>query len=899
MKKLNRLTLTVLFASCLLGKTIYAQNNWAWMNGSSTNTNVLPAFGIQSVPSGSNTPGNLYGAATWTDNSGNLWLFGGYCSGYGYNSDLWKYIPSTNEWTWVKGSGTPNHYGVYGSVNTPSTPNTPGGRYLCSSWTDNSGNLWLFGGSGYAANTTGYLSDLWKYNPSTNLWTWMKGPNSANNAGSYGTQAVASPSNMPGGRFGYTPFKDNTGNLWLFGGYGYAANTATVGNLNDLWKYEVSTGNWVWMKGSNVLDQTGIYGTVTVASPTVMPGGMRAPVSWSDVNGDFWLFGGYGTITSTVLTLTNDLWKYSVSTGNWTWMRGPGTPNSFGWYGSQGVAASNNDPGARYYSTACGSDNLGNLWLFGGYGYSASSASKLNDLWKYDKTTNQWTWMRGSSVPNQNGSYGIQTVPASTNNPGGRYLQMSWMDSNGRIWIYGGYGQTSTSLGYLNDMWRFDVCNAPAPPLNISAVSGLSICSGVSATLSASSTSSVNWYPSATATNAVGSGSLFATAPLTATGSSSIIAFYAESFSCSASASRTAFNVTVNPTPTLSVNSGSICSGSPFVILPSGAATYSVSGGSQVVYPTTNTSYTVTGTSAQGCEATQAVVSQVTVSPLPLITAPSGSVCTGSSFVIVPGGATTYSITGGTATVSPASNTLYLVTGTSSMGCVSSSPAVVSVMVYSASPISVNDGTVCIGDSFTLTPSGGVSYTYSGGSAVVSPSAPTIYTVYGANSFGCVSSTVSSVGVYTLPVVSVNSGSICSGDSFTLIPSGALSYTYSSGSPVISPGATTTFTVFGSDANGCVGAVTTIINVDACTGLGKNSQFGMIKIYPNPSSDHFFVETNSPAKLLLFNELGQLLITKDLVSGKNQIQTSTLTEGLYLLKISDGIQETTFRISNR
>ncbi len=42
--------------------------------------------------------------------------------------------------------------------------NTPGARSNSVSWTDTSGNLWLFGGYGYDANVTlGLLNDLWEF----------------------------------------------------------------------------------------------------------------------------------------------------------------------------------------------------------------------------------------------------------------------------------------------------------------------------------------------------------------------------------------------------------------------------------------------------------------------------------------------------------------------------------------------------------------------------------------------------------------------------------------------------------------------------------------------------------------------------------------------------------------
>jgi hypothetical protein len=66
----------------------------------------------------------------------------------------------------MNGSSSDDQYGTYGTQGQGTTLTTPGGRNAGSSWTDTSGNLWLFGGDGFpAAFPTGYLNDLWKYQP--------------------------------------------------------------------------------------------------------------------------------------------------------------------------------------------------------------------------------------------------------------------------------------------------------------------------------------------------------------------------------------------------------------------------------------------------------------------------------------------------------------------------------------------------------------------------------------------------------------------------------------------------------------------------------------------------------------------------------------------------------------
>jgi N-acetylneuraminic acid mutarotase len=134
--------------------------------------NASAIYGTLGTASTGYLPGARQAAGSWIDTSGNLWLFGGV--GYdlsgavGNLNDLWRYTPSTSEWTWVSGGSADNVAGVNGTQGTASVDNVPGGRSAISSWIDSSGNLWLFGGDGYdSTGALGYLNDLWQYNPST------------------------------------------------------------------------------------------------------------------------------------------------------------------------------------------------------------------------------------------------------------------------------------------------------------------------------------------------------------------------------------------------------------------------------------------------------------------------------------------------------------------------------------------------------------------------------------------------------------------------------------------------------------------------------------------------------------------------------------------------------------
>ena len=165
------------------------------------------------------------------------------------------------------------------------------------------------------------------------------------------------------------------------------------------------------------------------------------PITWVDSAGVFWLFGGAQlNPNGSYLAVFNDLWSYNPTTGLWTWVGGSNTPNAAGVYGTQGIAAASNVPGARMGGSAW-LDASGNVWLFGGSGLSQSGLTQeYNDLWEYNPTSGQWTWVGGSNAPNAAGVYGTQRAGAAGNGPGARVSAVSWTDQSGNFWLFGGYG---------------------------------------------------------------------------------------------------------------------------------------------------------------------------------------------------------------------------------------------------------------------------------------------------------------------------------------------------------------------------------------------------------------------------------------------------------------------------
>jgi N-acetylneuraminic acid mutarotase len=356
---------------------------WTYIGGS-TGTNVSGLYGMLGTAAPGNAPGSRSSPVSWTDSAGNLWLFGG----YGYDSagslgnlnDLWEFSPITSEWTWVGGSSTQNAYGVYGTLGSASLNNIPGARNSAVSWTDGSGNFWLFSGNGQAqSGTGGSLNDLWMFN-STLGWTWVSGSNGLDQVGSYG--AAGDPGNVPGARTLSSAWIDGSNNLWVFGGQGYDS-AGHFGYMNDLWQYSPSAKAWTWESGSSTVSGLAVYGTKGVPSVSNVPGARGYSNGWIDTSGNLWLFGGYSYNATGTQGIVDDLWMYAPGAATWTWVGGSATADAEGVYGTQRLTAASNVPGARYSASAW-TDSSGNFWLFGGEGFdSGDSGGVLNDLWEY------------------------------------------------------------------------------------------------------------------------------------------------------------------------------------------------------------------------------------------------------------------------------------------------------------------------------------------------------------------------------------------------------------------------------------------------------------------------------------------------------------------------------------
>lgn len=238
--------------------------------------------------------------------------------------------------------------------------------------------------------------------------------------------------------------------------------------------------------------------------------------------------------------------------------------------------------------------------------------------------------------------------------------------------------------------------------------------------------------------------------------------------------------------------------------------------------------------------------------PAPTITASASAtnVCPSTSVTLSAGsnvsGTTNYSWSDGintistaqTFTVSPTATTTYTVTG---VNAVSSCSNTATVTVTVNPTVVVNSPTICSGLSATLTATianstGNETYTWSSGAtstgvntASASPTVTTTYTVTG-NNGTCSNTALSTIVVNPTPIISINSPSICLGQTASLVANGATSYFWPAGVSLINfntveaiTSATTAYTVTGTNSFGCSNTATATVTVNPIPIVSANA----------------------------------------------------------------------------
>ncbi len=436
------------------------------------------------------------------------------------------------------------------------------------------------------------------------------------------------------------------------------------------------------------------------------------------------------------------------------------------------------------------------------------------------------------------------------------------------------------------------------------------VCAGSPATLIAFGAANYTWMP----------GNSSQTINVFSPQSSAIYTLSGKTGNCSGSAT-ISLNTTPVPIVSITPSSASVCGGESATLTVSGnATTYSWSIGVQnnmsiVVTPTTLSLYYVVGTNSMNCVSTAYQLMTFNPNPTVTATASNPTVCSGGVSGLTALGAANYSwnaVAGGPATfVNPLTTTIYTLTGSLPTGCTASTTVLVNVFLPTLT-VSANT-VICAGTTVTLTCGPALSYTWSNGlpglqTVTVNPSASTLYLVSGTfdnqNGLICTASNAVQVTITANPTLTITTNRInntlCKGETITLTANGAgATGTYSwtgtvnaanSASTTATPTTGTTYTVRGTNNNGCKGSAQITIQVIVCTSLetivANQTDFN---VFPNPAQDEFYIQSNGPASVLLINEIGQTVRTITVnEANAYRAKVEGLSAGIYFVYAKNG-----------
>jgi len=278
------------------------------------------------------------------------------------------------------------------------------------------------------------------------------------------------------------------------------------------------------------------------------------------------------------------------------------------------------------------------------------------------------------------------------------------------------------------------------------------------------------------------------------------------------------FNINVNPTPdaTASASPNPACVGQTLSLSSSGGASYSWSGPigftSSLQNPVINNvqilhagTYTVTVTSTEGCTATASVDVIVNPTPDAFALAIPTPLCQGETLNLygLSNNGVSYAWSGPNSfssnqqnpvitNIQPVSSGVYTLTVTNSNGCTNTATASVTVNPLPVVVVGATPNPICVGQTLSLSASGGAAYTWSGPNSFSSNQQNPIitdiqltqagvYTVTVTSTEGCTSTASVNVVVNPLPVPTADASPnpICAGKTLSLTSSGGVSYSWS------------------------------------------------------------------------------------------------------------------------
>lgn len=393
------------------------------------------------------------------------------------------------------------------------------------------------------------------------------------------------------------------------------------------------------------------------------------------------------------------------------------------------------------------------------------------------------------------------------------------------------YVVTGTASSGCSNTDTTIVTVSPYPVAQVSAQATI-VCPGDTVFLQAAGGMTYNWLP-ATGLNDPFSATPFAIVDQPVTYTVTVT----DSNGCANSDS---IHLSVFNLPTIQSGGGdSVCIGSSTTLSASGGTSYlwapggtlsSTTIANPVATPNATTTYTLQVTDANGCSNTDQLT--VTVLPLPIANAGNDqAICEGEPTTLSAIGGVTYQWSPGTGlscthcaspTLVPQTNVTYSVLVTDAFGCQDTDTVRVTVTPLPPTTVTAQPAGICPGGNVQLNATGGIAYTWSPANTLntanianptAAPANTTWYTVNIIDVTGCVATDSVQVEVFNLPNLSAGADqAICATDAVVLQGTGAITYSWlpatglsnaNIATPIARPANTTTYTMTGTDANGC------------------------------------------------------------------------------------------------
>jgi hypothetical protein len=262
--------------------------------------------------------------------------------------------------------------------------------------------------------------------------TWMSGVNFTNPTPAYGTKNVASANNIQPPK-SYCCMVYRLNNLYVFAGI------SATGYMNDVWRYDMVTKLWTWIKGSATAYPSKSVGALTVLAASNTPGGHYLHTcEYSSVDDSMYVFGGRAYLTTTYGAM-NTMWRFDFATSNWALMKGSYVDSPTSSYGTFRVESAQNMLISRMGHAATVNTVGGFFYVHGGRDEAIIYA--FNDMWQYNFATTLWSWVSGLNGTSSSGVYGTKGVANSLNLPPSRCDHgFRWHSGRQVMVIFGGNG---------------------------------------------------------------------------------------------------------------------------------------------------------------------------------------------------------------------------------------------------------------------------------------------------------------------------------------------------------------------------------------------------------------------------------------------------------------------------